>query len=212
MSAVSDPQRSDAAAAAPTQTTKVAEHHYPGTEVAPSPIVAETLAELRLLFPLFPFVNTTSEPAQVLPYLWLGAAQHAKNIGIASRFTHIINCCEGDEGTAHYTVLKAKGIRCVGFHSEDSANYPLLANHLDEVLAFIRTARQQQGKVLLHCQAGVNRSGALAIAVVVEETGTSLLEACRHVKAARGRVCTNVAFQTQLVQQAIARDWAFKSN
>ncbi|GAA5976901.1 hypothetical protein JCM10908_005669 [Rhodotorula pacifica] len=45
---------------------------------------------------------------------------------------------------------------------------------IDEALEFIRTARQQGGKVLVHCKVGVSRSASIVIAYLMREMGLDL--------------------------------------
>jgi dual specificity MAP kinase phosphatase len=45
---------------------------------------------------------------------------------------------------------------------------------IDEALEFIRTARQQGGKILVHCKVGVSRSASIVIAYLMREMGLDL--------------------------------------
>jgi hypothetical protein len=192
----------------------------------------DALATLQDLLALFPIHPTRPEPAEVMPCLLLGNSAHGENVELLQKLgvTLVINCAEDHVPRDHYPRLRAAGIDVVGFASMDQANYPLLEKHLDHVLELIRgcveKGKQQQqqqhgdtagsvaapvgasnGKCFIHCQAGVNRSGALAIAALVEMTGLPLVEAAKRVKAARGRVCTNQGFQLQLVKEGLRRKW-----
>ena len=52
----------------------------------------------------------------------------------------------------------------------------------------------------VHCVAGVNRSGALAVAYVAQSRRWPLLRALRHCCRARGPLVWNATFQRQLVR------------
>ena len=54
--------------------------------------------------------------------------------------------------------------------------------------------------VAVHCVAGVNRSGALAVAYVAQSRRWPLLRALRHCCRARGPLVWNATFQRQLVR------------
>jgi hypothetical protein len=62
----------------------------------------------------------------------------------------------------------------------------------------------KRGLVLVHCAAGINRSGALAMAYVMHRERMPLLEAARHCAAQRGPLLWNRGFREQLVQYARA--------
>ena len=167
----------------------------------------EILGKMLELFPIRP---TSREPAQVTPWLLLGSASHGEDVDLLLRLniSTVINCAEGDVSLKHYQRLRDAGISIIGFSSSDAADYPLLERHLPTVLEIVRSKKEEGQRCLLHCQAGVNRSGALAIACLVEESGLPLVEAAARVNKARGRVCTNKGFQRQLVQEAVRRGWA----
>ena len=57
---------------------------------------------------------------------------------------------------------------------------------------------------LIHCHAGINRSGVLATAHLMLAERLPVLEAVARVKEVRGNVLCNHSFQSQLVQ--LARD------
>jgi hypothetical protein len=80
----------------------------------------------------------------------------------------------------------------------------MLENHWEEAWAFIESARRAGGVCLLHCMSGVNRSGIIAVAALMESTRMPLLDAIGRCKASRGCLLTNTAFREQLVH--FARD------
>lgn len=170
--------------------------------------VRDELASLLSLFPLRP---TTEGPAQLAPYLFLGSAQHAKDPRTLSalHITDVINCAEEEVGIEHYDALKEAGIQCSGFNSCDSADY-LMVQHYPQVLALVSGVKQRCGVCLVHCVAGVNRSGFLAIALLCALEGQSLIQAATWARGQRGRVCTNRGFQQQLLSLAETEGWQLR--
>ena len=84
-------------------------------------------------------------------------------------------------------------------NADDEEDYPILPRHFSEASAFIRCARDGGGRCLIHCQAGINRSGCLAVAALMSTQQVPLLEAVHRVKEKRGVLLTNTGFQAQLV-------------
>ena len=64
---------------------------------------------------------------------------------------------------------------------------------------FIELARLAGGKCLIHCMAGINRSGALAVAYVMVHLDVGPVTATRIVFSARKPVLTNEGFVRSLV-------------
>lgn len=176
-------------------------------------------------------------PSPAASHVFLGSAQHARDRGCLVRLgiTHVLNVAEDNTGTDHYdpvppgappreSALYGSADLCAseipaplpgvvhftGFSSQDAPNYPMLAAHFDDVAAFLDGVAAVNGRCLLHCLAGVNRSGVLAVAYVVRSARMPVLLAARAVKEARGRVCTNGGFQEQLVLFASERQWALE--
>ena len=60
----------------------------------------------------------------------------------------------------------------------------------------------QGGRVLVHCNMGVNRSGALCVAYIMDHKQITLLQTIRLVKFERPIILCNEGFQKQLIQFA----------
>ena len=77
--------------------------------------------------------------------------------------------------------------------------------HLQECRDFIGLARSQpNGKIVVHCQAGCNRSGLIVAADYMLSYRSNVLETVLHCRKCRGNsFLTNPGFQGQLV--ALAR-------
>mmetsp|Transcript_39927 Transcript_39927/g.116518 ORF Transcript_39927/g.116518 Transcript_39927/m.116518 type:complete len:115 (+) Transcript_39927:383-727(+) len=79
----------------------------------------------------------------------------------------------------------------------------MLPYHLPTAAQFFARAKAASGRCLVHCVAGINRSGVLAASELMIHQRLPVLEAVKHMKAARGIVLQNESFQVQLV--ALAR-------
>ncbi|KAM6956418.1 dual specificity protein phosphatase 19-like [Aplochiton taeniatus] len=73
-----------------------------------------------------------------------------------------------------------------------------ITTHLPACFQFIDQAREQQGMVLLHCNAGVSRSASVAIGYLMAREGLLFDDAYEQVKLARSSICPNPGFYRQL--------------
>mmetsp|Transcript_46315 Transcript_46315/g.92870 ORF Transcript_46315/g.92870 Transcript_46315/m.92870 type:complete len:121 (+) Transcript_46315:480-842(+) len=83
----------------------------------------------------------------------------------------------------------------------------MLAKHLSEAREFIAAARDSGGKCVVHCVAGINRSGVTVAAEHMLTTRQNVLEVVAHCRKQRGNVfLSNKSFQEELVALARAHD------
>ena len=75
----------------------------------------------------------------------------------------------------------------------------MLPMHQAAASAFIREVAASGGRCLIHCWAGVNRSGVLACAELLLAERLPVLEVVARAKRARGTILWNESFQLQLV-------------
>ena len=92
--------------------------------------------------------------------------------------------------------------------ADDEFEYRLLQKHWKEAHDFIQsTTKNGKGKCVVHCVAGVNRSGVIVTAYYMLSTQTNVLESVKHVRRQRGNIAlSNQGFQAQLVAMARKHD------
>jgi protein-tyrosine phosphatase len=73
-----------------------------------------------------------------------------------------------------------------------------IKKYFDEANNFIDKVKQQNGKVLVHCQAGISRSPTIVIAYLMNSKNLSLEECYDDVKKIRPIVEPNFLFYSQL--------------
>jgi len=73
-----------------------------------------------------------------------------------------------------------------------------IVSHFDECFAFIDTARDTGGRVLVHCMAGVSRSASIVIGYLMKVKDMDFVTAFNHVKAKRPTIRPNDGFMHQL--------------
>ncbi|KAJ1459980.1 protein-tyrosine phosphatase-like protein [Pelagophyceae sp. CCMP2097] len=117
--------------------------------------------------------------------------------------SHVVNAA-ALELQSPFRAYEAAGIQVLSVAADDDGDYDVLGAHLANVRDFIESARRAGGKVLLHCIAGLNRSGVLVAAEYMLAGRVDLLRAVAHCRLQRGNeFLNNKAFQVALV--ALAR-------
>ncbi|EDQ87676.1 uncharacterized protein MONBRDRAFT_33235 [Monosiga brevicollis MX1] len=138
-------------------------------------------------------------PADILPQLCLGDASHALDVEQLRRagVSGVVNCAES--ATLSSRSDYPAEWEYLGFDAQDHSHYDMLGNHFEQVAAFIDAAAAAKRKVLIHCQAGVNRSAMIVVAYYMLSTHTPLLAALDHCARQRPCILRNVGFIEQLV-------------
>ena len=127
--------------------------------------------------------------------------QTLKGLGI----THVLstNCMPDFVLKALQDDLDRHGIQHGYVPGHDRIHYDMIGNHWQDCEAFLEQVRLRKGKVVVHCSAGMNRSGLIAAAAMLQQF--TLLTLVQHLKAKRGYVLTNQSFQRQLCLLAAER-------
>ena len=86
--------------------------------------------------------------------------------------------------------------------AKDSNGYPMLSMHFDTARKSIGQAREQGGRVLVHCRHGKNRGAVIVTAYMIASERMPLLQAVDLVFQARPIVLSNSSFQRDLVRLA----------
>jgi predicted protein tyrosine phosphatase len=134
--------------------------------------------------------------------LLLGDANSAADAKLlqSQGVTHILNASDVYEPALEDAYEQA-GIDYLMLDASDDQDYDM-RQHFAEATAFIRLARDGGTACLVHCQAGINRSGFIAAAELVVNERRPLLEVVRDCTRLRGVFLTNTNFQLQLAQLA----------
>jgi protein-tyrosine phosphatase len=154
-------------------------------------------------------MRASNGPAHIMDHVYLGNKQDANNIRLLKRLkiSHVLNCAASPE--SRYDGSKnpyaEEGIKYLGIEAFDTVQYPILM-HFHQALGFIDTCLKEGGRVLVHCEMGVNRSGAIYVAYMMVHENISLLQAIRQVKFERPVLLCNEGFQMQLIDFARQRE------
>ena len=131
---------------------------------------------------------------EVTEYLFVSGREPASNADMLKslQITHIVNC------TARTCESPFKDLTYLNLYLDDTpkSSIDLL---LYEVVDFVRRARSEGGKILVHCEAGVSRSCSFVMGVLIASHEMSFKNAFDRVTLVR-RVCNpNAGFCSQLI-------------
>lgn len=175
-------------------------------EAPPPPAVAALIASTRAAREAaLGDVSAYAPMHQVLPWLWIGDERaagvlppfelragatpaHALAALRGAGVTAVV-CASGD-GASHRPfegegISYAQALLSDGSPASKRASEAALGRLLRAAVPLARAARAAGRAVLVHCNAGINRSCSTACALLMVETGCSLAEAYAQVVAAR---------------------------
>ncbi|KAJ3603675.1 hypothetical protein NHX12_028419, partial [Muraenolepis orangiensis] len=161
----------------------------PGAEPSTSP-GAEPPASLRKT-PLY----DQGGPVELLPFLFLGSALHSsrRETLAAAGITAVLNV------SSTCPSLYQDELRYLRLTVEDSLAADIGAC-FSHAIAFIDSVKEQGGRVLVHCQAGISRSATICLAYLMHARRLGLSEAFDFVRQRRQVISPNLAFMGQLLQ------------
>lgn len=126
--------------------------------------------------------------------LYLGGILGASNSNLISRLriTSIVQILSRDA-----LVKKHKNIRYLEINIDDLPSASI-SRVIPDAIRFIHRELNNGGVVLIHCAAGVSRSGSVAVAYFMAKYNLSYQAALARVRKGRGCVCPNAGFERQL--------------
>jgi len=142
---------------------------------------------------------------KILDHLYLGDFEDATDLKELEKhgITHILNTVHDYyENCKTGAEFYGDQYKYHGFTSDDDERYPIM-NHFKESYDFIESARSTNGKCLIHCMAGINRSGCLATAYYMLHKNTGPISAAQHIFDSRGMLLSNSGFIERLVNFAV---------
>jgi len=146
-------------------------------------------------------------PVEISEGLFLSNATGATRLNRLNELgvTHVMNVAGRVGSLIPDEAYRDAGIRLLIVDAEDEVDYPMLDKHFEDAKSFVNEARDGGGACLVHCQAGINRSGVLVAAYKMVSERMEVLDVVLHCRRQRGNLflSTNQGFQEQLV--ALAR-------
>lgn len=141
----------------------------------------------------------STEMSQILPFVFIGNERDAANRELLerSKVSHVLNVTS--HVPLHFENEARNGITYKRLAATDSCSQNL-KQYFEEAIEFIESARISEGKVLVHCQAGVSRSPAIVIAYLMARFNLTLMAAFDFAKSRRNIVAPNLHFMGQLLE------------
>lgn len=142
---------------------------------------------------LIRIMGQMDESSKILDYLYLGSEWNASNFEElkGKGVKKILNVtCEIDNffpGCFEYY-----NIRVLDDEGTDMLRY------LNDTYYYIRKAKDEGSKVLVHCKKGISRSASVVVAYIMKEKSCDLYEALEYVKNLRSNIRPNPEFLKQL--------------
>eukprot|EP01065_Artemidia_motanka_P018183 TRINITY_DN21506_c0_g1_i1.p1 TRINITY_DN21506_c0_g1~~TRINITY_DN21506_c0_g1_i1.p1 ORF type:complete len:432 (+),score=115.70 TRINITY_DN21506_c0_g1_i1:84-1298(+) len=118
--------------------------------------------------------------------------------------THVVRLSEeADPGQT--SSLAEHGIHLTHIKAPDRTGYPILSQHLMDCRHVWQAARERRGALCVHCHAGLNRSVAVCVGLLLTGVGERLVPTITSVATIRkNQVLINHSFRRQLVDLAVA--------
>lgn len=144
------------------------------TGLPPAP---STCDELKAMYSSLPATSANHDPACfITQYLMLGGMQaasdkaHLDEVGV----THILNVADEVEC---YFLNDFKYLHC---QIADGGGDDSIVPAFTTAAHFVKEAIAEDGRVLIHCWAGINRSSTVTMAVLMQLEGWTLAKAYNH--------------------------------
>lgn len=168
------------------------------------------LKQMRSILDSYPNIGPPEEATQLTKHLYIGNLKNADNVERLRQngITHVLNVA----GTRNFDLTRSPYSRSAGIvkylmiPAEDYSEYNIMY-HFQDAFTFLDKCKTSGGKALVHCNLGINRSGAICAAYLMLDQHMPLLEVASLLKKTRGVVLTNKGFRRQLIRFARARGY-----
>jgi len=145
--------------------------------------------------PIFQVNATWAAMTEVIPNLYIcGVSALKPSAVIALNFDLVVNCTKEVPN-----MNLPPDVDRLKLWLDDTEETDL-TSQIHTAVDYIRMIMEVDGRVLVHCVAGVSRSAAVCLAYLVKYESMTLRQAYEHMAARRARVRPNLGFWRQLIE------------
>ena len=160
-----------------------------------------------------PNIGPPAHPGKMLDHVYIGNLDNAEDYDLlpALGITHVLNVA----GTRNFDLTRSRYPEKLGITdflmipAEDYEEYDI-AEHFHDAISFLDRAKASGGKAMVHCNLGVNRSGAVVAAYMMIHQRKPLLKVLSDLKSKRAVVLCNTGFRRQLLSTPVAVDYSIR--
>ena len=144
-------------------------------------------------------------PVQISPQLYLSDQNGAHNLERLKelKITHVLNLA-GPSAKLEAQIYKKVGkLSCLTSTQTTRKGTQCYRNiYIAARIIFQKCKKVKNGKMVVHCRAGINRSGVIVVAIHMLEEQKNVLDVVRHIRRRRKLFSVERIFQKQLVTLA----------
>lgn len=129
-------------------------------------------------------------------FMYLGSDTVAQNYQLLQEngISHVINCAADYSGNYH----EDKGLKYLSFHLKDHTRENI-ESCFYRAIEFITEAKQQGGRVFVHCVQGISRSATIILSYMIFTSKIHFEEGLKFVREKRQIANPNMNFMAQLI-------------
>lgn len=163
------------------------------------------MREMAAILDVEPMRGPPYEAVQLCCHVFIGSQRNANDVSYLRRLgvTHVLNCA-GVRGVEQRRspYLRDSGIE--GYFVIPAEDYEVfdIGRYFCQTNEFLDEVRRLGGLALVHCNLGINRSGAVCTAYLMHSQHFPLLRVTHLLKSKRSLVLCNRGFRRQLVEYA----------
>lgn len=155
---------------------------------------------------LLPKPSLPVQQDQLSDHVFIGNQRNADDVpGLRSAgIDHVLSCAASRRSTESPYDAGSGIVDYFLIPAEDRDDFDI-TRYFDAAFLFLDRVKRRRGRALVHCNMGVNRSGAIVAAYLMVDETRNLLDVIAYLKAKRRLVLSNKGFRIQLIQFARSR-------
>jgi len=131
----------------------------------------------------YKYVHKWDAHEVIKEFLWIGDKEDARDKAElkVNRITHILNCTDNVDN--YFEKDNDQNLQYKKLAIKDFNKEQCIEKKFPEAIEFVADAKRHQGRVLVHCYTGMNRSVTIATIILMQSEKKNLQEAFEIIKA-----------------------------